>query len=51
VTYNILIDGLCKKGEIKKSKGVAVRNNFERVQTDIVTYNTFIDGSCKKGEN
>jgi leucine-rich PPR motif-containing protein, mitochondrial len=43
VSYNTIIDGLCKKGEINK---VELPHDMisRKHHPDVVTYNTLIDG-------
>lgn len=48
VTYNIIIDGLCKVGRLTETKKIFA--DMQRsVLPNIRTYNTLINGFCKKG--
>ncbi|XP_069149047.1 pentatricopeptide repeat-containing protein At5g39710 [Solanum lycopersicum] len=49
-TYNIMIRGLCAKGELQKS--LVVFNEMEKngCLRNVVTYNTIIGGYCKIGK-
>ncbi|GLJ09661.1 hypothetical protein SUGI_0113630 [Cryptomeria japonica] len=44
VTYNTVIDGLCKAGDLSRAQSLLNR------MLDAVTYNCLIDAHCKVGE-
>ncbi|PNX71504.1 pentatricopeptide repeat-containing protein, partial [Trifolium pratense] len=44
VTFNILIDGLSKEGEVRKAKNVLAIMIKQGVKPDVVTYNSLMDG-------
>ncbi|XP_078159332.1 uncharacterized protein LOC144554849 [Carex rostrata] len=48
-SYNTLINGHCKKGDIEKAEELLDDMVSRGLQPDVVTYNTLIDGLCKKG--
>ncbi|XAR72479.1 hypothetical protein NMG60_11019124 [Bertholletia excelsa] len=49
VSYNILIDGFCREGQLRMAFNIL--NSMERLdlEPDGVTYTTLIDGLCKQG--
>ena len=50
VTYNTLIDGLCKEGKIDKAVDILHDMISKGHEPNVVTYNILINGLCKKGE-
>jgi pentatricopeptide repeat protein len=49
-SYTILIDGLCKKGQIEKAIDFIDDMISKGYQPDVMTCNIIINGLCKKGE-
>jgi pentatricopeptide repeat protein len=49
-SYNILIDGLCEKGEIKKAMNFLNDMISNGHPPNVVTYSILINRLCKKGE-
>ncbi|XP_019083085.1 PREDICTED: pentatricopeptide repeat-containing protein At1g63070, mitochondrial-like [Camelina sativa] len=57
VTYNILLDGLCKNWKLEKALAGNVEDgwdlfctlNLKGVKPNVVTYTTMISGFCRKG--
>lgn len=49
VMYSTIINGLCKKGEVKGAIQCLRFMEKEKCQPDAITYNTIIDGLCKRG--
>ncbi|CAK9133321.1 unnamed protein product [Ilex paraguariensis] len=49
VTYNCLIDGFCKAGEIKRAHELLDQMYKEGVIPNVITLNTLVDGMCKHG--
>jgi pentatricopeptide repeat protein len=50
VTYNIIINELCKKGQIEKAMDLIHVMISTGHHPDVTTYNTLIDGLVKKGK-
>ncbi|KAJ4800028.1 Actin-depolymerizing factor [Rhynchospora pubera] len=50
VTYSILIDGLCKNGEIERAVELLHSTKSEGHEPDVVTCNILIDSLCKNVE-
>lgn len=49
-TFNIVIDFLCKEGELVEARALFVRMKAMGCSPDVVTYNSLIDGYGKCGE-
>jgi len=49
VSYNTLIDGLCKHCKINKAQQIFHEMPKHGLNPDVVTYNTLISGFCKVG--
>lgn len=45
-TFSILVDGLCKKGNVKEALNVLAIIIKQGVHPTVVTYNTFMNGYC-----
>ena len=43
-TFNTLVDGLCKEGEVKKARNVIAVMIKQGVKPDVVTYTSLKDG-------
>ncbi|XP_078152862.1 uncharacterized protein LOC144548054 [Carex rostrata] len=50
ITYSVVIDELCKIGQLAKAFGLYRQMCFAGVIPDTITYNSLINGLCKKGE-
>ncbi|PWA73273.1 tetratricopeptide-like helical domain-containing protein [Artemisia annua] len=50
LTYNILVDALCKEGKVKEAQNVVHIMNESGQYADIVIFNSFIDAYCLLGE-
>ncbi|KAJ4746312.1 hypothetical protein LUZ62_080717 [Rhynchospora pubera] len=50
VTYSILIDGLCKNGEIERAVELLLSMKSEGHEPDVVTCNILIDSLCTNVE-
>jgi pentatricopeptide repeat protein len=50
VTYNSLINGLCKKRALARTDELLQTMISEGHKPDVVTYTTLFVGLCKKGE-
>jgi pentatricopeptide repeat protein len=50
ISYNIVIDGLCKIGAISKAFDLLDIMLSEHVASDVCMYNSLMDGLCKEGE-
>ncbi|CAI0458199.1 unnamed protein product [Linum tenue] len=48
-TYNIMIDHVCKEGDIEAAKSLFEEMKHKGVMPDVVTYNSLIDGYGKLG--
>ncbi|KAL4576685.1 hypothetical protein LXL04_012783 [Taraxacum kok-saghyz] len=48
-TYTILVDTLCKEGEVEKAAKMVDLMIEKRVKPDVVTYSALIDGYCLQG--
>ncbi|MBA0611159.1 hypothetical protein Godav_011862 [Gossypium davidsonii] len=48
-TYNCLIDGLCKCGDIEKGKEMFDQMNEVGVSPNVITLNILVDGMCRHG--
>ncbi|GMN59754.1 hypothetical protein TIFTF001_028846 [Ficus carica] len=48
-TYAILLDGLCKNGELEEAMALFHNMEEKKLQLNIVIYNTLIGGTCKAG--
>ncbi|VVB13851.1 unnamed protein product [Arabis nemorensis] len=46
-TYNCLVDGYCKAGQLDTAKSVVSRMKEEGIEPDVVTLNTMIKGMCR----
>ncbi|XP_031278089.1 pentatricopeptide repeat-containing protein At1g62720-like [Pistacia vera] len=46
VTYNTIIDGLCKDGLIEKARQLLLEMKGSRISPNAVTYTTLIHGLC-----
>ncbi|GAB2279326.1 hypothetical protein Dimus_013969 [Dionaea muscipula] len=44
VTYNALINGLCKKGRLQEAEDLAVEITSRGLNHDVITYNSLIQG-------
>ena len=44
VTYNTIIDGLCKEGFVDKAKELFLQMKDENINPNVVTYNSLIHG-------
>ncbi|KAF9613400.1 hypothetical protein IFM89_008230 [Coptis chinensis] len=49
ITYNCLLDGFCKAGEIDRLRELFDQMNTEGVPADVITLNILVDGMCKHG--
>jgi pentatricopeptide repeat protein len=49
VTYNSLINGLCKRGRIQEALNLFEKLQAEGIQPDSITYNTLICWLCREG--
>ncbi|KAJ8641527.1 hypothetical protein MRB53_018221 [Persea americana] len=49
VTYNCLIDGFCKAGEIDNARELFDGMTEQGVPPNVITMNTIVDGMCKNG--
>ncbi|KAI3471986.1 hypothetical protein Pfo_028674 [Paulownia fortunei] len=49
VTYNSLIDGYCKAGDLEGAFNLREKMKNDKVEPNIVTYNTLLGGLCKMG--
>uniref|UniRef100_A0A0E0MC40 Pentacotripeptide-repeat region of PRORP domain-containing protein n=1 Tax=Oryza punctata TaxID=4537 RepID=A0A0E0MC40_ORYPU len=47
VTYNTIIDGLCKKMRIEEAEEVFDQMDLQGISRHAITFNTLIDGLCK----
>ena len=50
ITYNILIDGCCKQGEVKKAKEMLQFCISKGLKPNVVTYTTIIGGLCNQAK-
>ncbi|KAK4339145.1 hypothetical protein RND71_040607 [Anisodus tanguticus] len=50
LTFNIVIDGLCKEGKVEDAEEVMKHMAGKGVEPDIITYNTIMDGYCLCGQ-
>ncbi len=50
VTYNTLVDGWVKKGDMASAQQVVERMGAAGVQLDVVTWTTLVDAFVKKGD-
>ncbi|GLT50775.1 hypothetical protein SLA2020_242370 [Shorea laevis] len=49
VTYNTLINGLCRAGRIREALSLFEKLQVEGIYPDAITYNTLISWHCKEG--
>ena len=49
VTYNYLIDGWCKNGEIDRAMLCLSKMFGKEREANVITYATLVDGLCKFG--
>ncbi|XP_078153129.1 pentatricopeptide repeat-containing protein At5g03800-like [Carex rostrata] len=49
ISYNTIIDGLCKEGTISKAFSVFEKMLSVGIVPNVVTYSSLIDGLCKEG--
>lgn len=49
VSYNSLINGLCKMGRIQEAVNLFEKLQVEGIQPDAITYNTLICWHCRDG--
>ncbi|KAJ6414110.1 hypothetical protein OIU84_006848 [Salix udensis] len=50
VTYNTLMDGYCREGNLRAALIVRTRMERKGKQANVVTYNVLIKGFCLKGK-
>ena len=50
ITYNTLIHGFCKEGDIAMAVRMFKEMAAEEVRPNVITCNTLIDGLCKNGD-
>ncbi|XP_020262243.1 pentatricopeptide repeat-containing protein At1g09820-like [Asparagus officinalis] len=50
ITFNTMINGLCKSGKLTKAEDMIKDMKAWGVSPNVVTYNTLIDGYCKRGK-
>ncbi|KAK1562941.1 hypothetical protein Q3G72_019597 [Acer saccharum] len=48
-SMTIVIDGLCKRGEVERAKDLMEEMVTKGIEPNVVTYNTLINGFCIKG--
>jgi pentatricopeptide repeat protein len=46
-TYNTLINGFCKEGNLEKARELLQEISEKGCRPNLLTYNTLIDGLCK----
>jgi pentatricopeptide repeat protein len=49
ISYNTLIDGICKIREIEEAEALLDSMVSKGLHPDIISYTTLVDGLCKKG--
>ena len=47
MTYDSLIDGYCKAGDLEEAFNVRERMKNDNVEANVVTYNTLLGGLCR----
>ena len=50
VTFNVLLDAICKQGMMEKAEEVLELMDPKGVKPDEITYRTMIKGYCLQGE-
>lgn len=50
VTYGVLMNGYCNRGNLKRSLGLLEDMRSQKLQPNEVIYNTLLKGYAKKGD-